>query len=189
MTRYYSEPQLELLRIIRLLGCLDVRQARAICRMNFCLSDQAITTLLRQLRHAGEVHEDMKTSCLLAVGRCRNIHIVQAVDIALAFASAGHSPQFVRSEKPCLLTAVFAEQDMQLRVFHVPPGKEGVLCQRLDDMQTGVQISTMYILLLDDATQQQFIQTNIPCVLAWPDHEGRLTIQKYQNSQGGDSVG
>ena len=131
----------------------------------------------------------MQTGCLLAVGCCRNIHIVRAVDIALAFASADHSPQFVRSEKPCLLTAVFAEQDMQLRVFHVPPGKEGVLSQRLDDMQSCVQLPTLYVLLLDEAAQQQFIQTNIPGVLAWPDNEGRLTIQRYQISQGGDTVG
>lgn len=184
MTRYYSEPQLELLRIIRLLGCLDVRQARLLCRMRFGLSQNAFSTLIRQLRNDGKVFEDKQTRCLLAAGHRRDIHIVRAVDIALAFAADDNPPRLLRSEKPCILLAVFAKQDMQMQVFHAPPGKEQAICKKLNDAQIDVNLSTFFVLLLDEAAQSRFVQTTQSCLIAFPDETGRIVLQKNHSLEG-----
>ncbi len=186
---YYSVPQLELLRIIRLLGCLDIRQARTLCRILFDLSENATTTLIRQLRNDGKIFENKQTRCLLSAGHRRDIHVVRAVDIALAFASNNNPLKILRSEEPCILLAVYAKRDMQIYVIHVPSGEEHGICQNIGDRQTNVNLPTVFVLLLDEAAQCRFIQTTLSCLIAFPDENGRIVLQKHHSLKGGMQSG
>lgn len=66
MTRYYSEPQLELLRTVRILSCMEKRQARALLRLRYGLALEAADSIVRQLKCDGKIKFAAKTGLILS---------------------------------------------------------------------------------------------------------------------------
>ena len=76
MTRYYSEPQLELLKVVRILGCMEKRQARALLRLRYGLTLDAVDSIIRQLRCDGKIKFAVKTGLLLSPDGRENPYIL-----------------------------------------------------------------------------------------------------------------
>ena len=53
------------------------------------------------------------------------------------------------------------------------PGKEEVATQK----------SVITVLLLDDAAQAAYIPPHFSCLVAYPDHTGKLTLQQHGGKQ------
>ena len=51
---YYSMPQLELLRVLRIVGCLERRQAYTLLQLCYGISPLVAARLIRQLHYGGK---------------------------------------------------------------------------------------------------------------------------------------
>ena len=63
---YYSEPQMELLKVVRILGCLERRQARALLRLRYGLAPEAADSIIRQLKCDGKIKAVENTGLILS---------------------------------------------------------------------------------------------------------------------------
>lgn len=183
--KYYSEPQLELLRILRILGCLQQRQAHTLLRLCFGTSEAAVNSIIRQLKCSGDIRVDKNSGCLTVSTKANAQLILHAVDIALAFSAPDNPPQILHCRDPYILTAFYPNKNIRLNISHVPIGTEEIKCAEISYCLSGCQITTLSVILLDAESQISTIQMATPCILAYPDKNGKLKMKNYTNIQGG----
>ena len=174
---YYSEPQTELLSLLKTLGGMWKRQVRVLMRLRFGMDKKAVDRTIRQLRYGG-VLRDMG-AYVLAADRRFDIQLARAVDISLAL-SGSRAPDIFPRKKPVFLTTYLPEREMQLCVLYVPVGKERARSLTLDSLWAEKTMKTLYALLLDEAGQTAALCAETPCLLAWPDENDKLELKKWE---------
>ena len=99
---YYSEPQTELLSLLKTLGGMWKRQVYMLLWLRFGMDKKAVDRTIRQLRYGG-VLRDMG-AYVLAADRRFDIQLARAVDISVAVAGS-RAPDIFPRKKPVFLTA------------------------------------------------------------------------------------
>ena len=118
---YYSEPQMELLKVVRILGCLEKRQARALLRLRYGLALEAADSIIRQLKCDGKIKAVENTGLILSPDGKEDSCILRAVDIALCFAEPGNGPEILRASRIICC----------MRIIPItPPGFGSCMCRR-----------------------------------------------------------
>ena len=115
--KYFSEPQLMLLDTVKILGCLRLRQAYALMKRNYGLSDSATKTAMRQLISSGECILNKNANCILFSPDDFCEPMLYAVDLALAIAEFQSRIQFMPRDSPQLHKACKDRQNVKLRVI------------------------------------------------------------------------
>ncbi|HIY12468.1 MAG TPA: hypothetical protein H9842_02615 [Candidatus Agathobaculum merdipullorum] len=176
--KYFSEPQLMLLDTVKILGCLRLRQAYALMKRNYGLSDSATKTAMRQLISSGECILNKNANCILFSPDDFCEPMLYAVDLALAIAEFQSRIQFIPPHSPYLLNAYYDRQNVQLGVIYVPSGTEKQKCDDLESIHLDVMIPPIFVLLLENSSQISLIHSSCACLLAWENEAGQLVIQK-----------
>ena len=174
---YYSEPQTELLSLLKTLGGMWKRQVYMLLGLRFGMDKKAVDRTIRQLRYGG-VLRDMG-AYVLAADRRFDIQLARAVDISLAL-SGSRAPDIFPRKKPVFLTAYLPEREVRLCVLYIPVGKERKRCLTLDSLRVENTMKTLYALLLDEAGQVAALRAETPCLLVWPDKNEKLELKKWE---------
>lgn len=143
------------------------------CARQFDVSPNAIAPICRQLRDAGYLREF--DGIISAVGPHYEPFIPQALD--LIFAILPRETVLLYRESRTALYALGEQSGLLVRVFYISqkqdlfalPGKEGAMAQK----------SVLTVLLLDNAAQTAYIPPHCSCLVAYPDHTGKLTLQQH----------
>ena len=177
---YYSEPQMELLKVVRMLGCMESRQARMLLRLRYGLAPEAADSIARQLKCDGKIKTVGNTGLILSADGREDPCVLRAVDIALSFAEQGNGPEILPCKRDYLLYAYYPDTSARLWIVHVPEGMEPEKCTFVDYAQNTAPAHSVYVMLLDSASQTAYIASSTPCILAYPDQNGRLQLKKWE---------
>lgn len=176
---FLSPPQQYLLAVLNETRCLRKRQAAALLHRKFGVSQAVVNAIIRQLRAIGRVREYEDTISLVGPGYPEAM--LQAVDLVLAVFPL-EAPQLIHAQPPFVLAAFIEKRDMLFQVMHVPMEKEVECCLKADDLPQS-EILVMLALLLDGAEQRGSIHLRKSCLLAYPDGEHKLKIEKLQGGE------
>ena len=179
--RFWSPQQKYLLKVLNVTGCMRKSQVRPLLRRQFDVSPNAIAPICRQLRDAGYLREF--DGIISAVGPHYEPFIPQALD--LIFAILPRETVLLYRESRTALYALGEQSGLLVRVFYISqkqdlfalPGKEGAMAQK----------SVLTVLLLDNAAQTAYIPPHCSCLVAYPDHTGKLTLQQHGGGQQHDT--
>lgn len=176
---FLSPQQQYLLAVLNEIGCLRKNQAAELLRRKYGASLNATNCIIRQTKDIGylRVYENI----LSTVGEGYNGLILQAVDIVLAVC-AQDAPQIMRTTNPFVLSAYSEQNDLIVKVLHVPVGKEEKRCTTVDNMQPS-EIQSLVIMLLDASWQMENLHTKAACLAAYPQENGKLKLAKCRKGQ------
>ncbi len=177
---YYSNPQMELLKAVRILGCMEKRQTRVLLRLRYGLSLDVADRIVRQLKCDGKVKIRKDTGLILSPDGKEDPCILCAIDIALSLATRENGPIFVPCTSDYLLHAYYPDNDTRLWILHVPDGMEQEKSMILDIGQSTAPAQSVYVMLLDSALQTTYISSRAPCILAYPDQNGSLQLKNRE---------
>lgn len=177
---FYSEPQLELLNTVRILGCMEKRQARALLRLRYGFALDAADSIVRQLKCDGKIKIAAKTGLILSPTGKEDLCVLRSVDIALSFAGQWNAPEILPRQRDYLLYAYFPDRCICLRVLHVPEGAEQEKSILVDNAQDTAPAQSVYVMLLDSASQIADIPAVLRCILAYPDQNGSLHLKNWE---------
>ena len=177
---YYSEPQMELLKVVRILGCLERRQARALLRLRYGVALEAADNIIRQLKCDGKIKTVENTGLILSPDGKEDSCILRAIDIALCFAEPGNGPEILPCKPDYLLYAYYPDNPTRLWILHVPEGMEQEKSMLVDYAQDTAPAQSVYVMLLDSVSQTAYISAASPCILAYPDQNGRLQLKNWE---------
>ena len=182
---YYSMPQLELLRVLRIVGCLERRQAYTLLQLCYGISPLVYGRLIRQLQYGGKLRISGDGRQIISPYGRSEPHLSCAIDIALSFAGPENAPKILPCRKDFLLCVSFAAKGLHLWIIHVPEGCEQEKSTLLDRAQETEPEQSVYVMLLDNAAQAAHITAASPCLLAYPDANGRTQlVEKEVDSHG-----
>ena len=161
------------MKVLNVTGCMRKSQVLPLLRRQFDVSPNAIAPICRQLRDAGYLREF--DGIISAVGPHYEPFIPQALD--LIFAILPRETVLLYRESRTALYALGEQSGLLVRVFYISqkqdlfalPGKEGAMAQK----------SVLTVLLLDNAAQTAYIPPHCSCLVAYPDHTGKLTLQQH----------
>ncbi len=177
---FYSEPQLELLKTVRILGCMEKRQARALLRLRYGLALQAADSIVRQLKFDGKIKFAAKTGLLLSPDGKEDLCVLRSMDIALSFAGQWNAPKILPRKPDYLLYAYYPDRCIRLWVLHVPERLEQETSILVDNAQDTSSAQSAHVMLLDSESQITAISAAVPCILAYPDQTGRLHLKNWE---------
>lgn len=118
---------------------------------------------------------------LSTIGESFHVRTLYALDLAFAV-FPGEAIQLAAEEEPVILSAYSEQKDMILLVLHVPPGKEQCCCRTADHLPLS-QTKALVVLLLDEPEQKAWIHTKIPTLVAYPNGNGGLKIDKQREGE------
>ena len=179
MTPCLSEPQRELLSILRRCGAVRTRQAAALLKRRFGVTDTAAASLISQLRRCGLLREE--SGLVRRPDARQSLPMLRAVDVLLAAVPA-EAPELLPRAEPFLLAGYFLRRGLLVQVLHVPAGEE----QRasvLTDSLPAPGVPALLVLLLDNAGQCPALCVRRPCMAAWPDRNEKLCMHKYGGAE------
>lgn len=177
---YYSEPQMELLKVVRILGCLERRQARALLRLRYEVTLEAADSIIRQLKCDGKIKTVENTGLILSADGKEYSCVLRAVDIALCFAEPGAGPEILPCKPEFLLYAYYPGNSTRLWILHIPEGTEQEKNMLVDYAQDMAPAQSIYVMLLDSMSQANYISAKSPCIFAYPDQNGRLQLKSWK---------
>lgn len=177
---YYSMPQLELLKAIRILGCMEKRQARIWLRLRHGLTLEAADSIVRQLKCDGKIKIQAKTELILSPDGKEDICVLRSLDIALSFAEQWNGPDILPCRPDYLLHAYYPDHCICLWVLHVSEGKEQEKSMMVGNVFDTAPAQSVYVMLLDSMSQVASISATVPCILAYPDQTGRLHLKNWE---------
>ena len=176
---FLSPPQQYLLAVLNETRCLRKRQAAALLRRKFGVSQTVVNAIIRQLRTIGRVREYEDTVSM--VGSEYSDAMLQAVDLVLAVFPR-EAPRLIHAQPPFVLSAFIEKREMLFQVMRVPMEKEVECCLKADDLPQS-EVPVLLALLLDGVEQRSCIHLRKSCLLAYPDGEHRLKIEKLQGGE------
>lgn len=178
---FLSPPQQYLLAVLNETRCLRKRQATALLHRKFGVSQTVVNAIIRQLRAIGRIREYEDTISL--VGPSYSEAMLQAVDLVLAVFPL-EAPQLIHAQPPFVLAAFIEKRDILFQVMHIPMEKEVECCLKADDLsQSQSEVHVLLALLLDCAEQRSCLHLRKSCLLAYPDGEHKLKIEKLQGGE------
>ena len=175
--RFWSPQQKYLMKVLSITGCMKKSQVLPVLRRRFEVSPNAIAPICRQLRDAGYLREF--DGIVSAVGPYYEPFIPQALDLILAILP--REPIHFHRELRNSLYALGEQSGLLVRVFYISQTQELFAMPRKEEPPE--QKSVLTVLLLDDAAQAAYIPPHFSCLTAYPDSNGKLTLQKHGGTE------
>ena len=171
--RFWRPQQKYLLKVLNVTGCMRKSQVLPLLRRQFDISPNAIAPICRQLRDAGYLREF--DGIISAVGPHYEPFIPQALD--LIFAILPRETLLFHRESHTALYALGEQSGLLVQVFYISQKQDLFVLPSKEEAAT--QKSVLTVLLLDDAAQAAYIPPHFSCLVAYPDHTGKLTLQQH----------
>lgn len=171
--RFWSPQQKYLLKVLNVTGCMRKSQVLPLLRRQFDISPNAIAPICRQLRDAGYLREF--DGIISAVGPHYEPFIPQALD--LIFAILPRETLLFHRESRTALYALGEQNGLLVRVFYILQKQDLLALPSKKEATT--QKSVLTVLLFNDAAQAAYIPPRFSCLVAYPDHTGKLTLQQH----------
>lgn len=175
--RFWSPEQKYLLEVLKKTGCMRKSQALTLLHRQFGTSPNAIGPICRQLRDAGYLREF--DGVISAVGPQYEPFIPNAIDLILAIFPR-ELPIFERTARNSLY-ALGTQSGLLARVFFLSREQKMFALPERDIVAEPA--STLTVLLLEDATQAGRIPSDLSCLLAYPEQNGKLTLKQHNGGK------